>query len=77
VIALKYIVGKGGDITGELKGETILQAIIFWFNAFLSFLISWNHRMFEVMRNLWSSSCPTPLFKQDHLEQVAQDQAPL
>lgn len=52
----------------ELKGKTILQAIIFWFYTFIIFLISRNHRMTEVIRNLWKSSCPTPLFEQGHLE---------
>jgi len=31
------------------------------------------HRMAEVGRDLWRSSGPSPLLKQDHLEQVAQD----
>jgi len=35
-------------------------------------LLSQNHRMVGVGRDLWGSS-PTPLLKQGHLEQVAQD----
>ena len=34
---------------------------------------SQNHRMVEVGRDLWISSSPNPLLKQDHLEHVAQD----
>ena len=34
---------------------------------------SQNHRMVEVERNLWRSSCATPLPKQDHQEQVVHD----
>ena len=32
-----------------------------------------NHRMVGVGRNLWRSSSPTSLLKQDHLEQAALD----
>ena len=32
-----------------------------------------NHRMFEVGRDLCGSSSPTPLPKQGHLQQAAQD----
>jgi len=32
-----------------------------------------NHRMFGVGRDLCGSSSPTPLLKQGHLEQAAQD----
>ena len=35
--------------------------------------ISQNHRMFRVERDLCGSSSPTPLPKQDHLQQAAQD----
>ena len=34
---------------------------------------SQNQRMFGVGRELWGSSCPTPLAKQGHPEQAAQD----
>jgi len=34
---------------------------------------SQNHRMFEVGRDFCGSSSPTPLLKQGHLEQAAQD----
>jgi len=34
---------------------------------------SQNHRMFGVGSDLWGSSSPTPLPKQGHLEQAAQD----
>ena len=34
---------------------------------------SQNHRMLEVVRDLWGSSSPTPLPKQGHLQQAAQD----
>jgi len=34
---------------------------------------SQNHRMFRVGRDLWGSSSPTPLPKQGHLQQAAQD----
>ena len=34
---------------------------------------SQNHKMVEVGRHLWRSSCPTPLLKQGHLQAVAQD----
>ena len=37
------------------------------------FAWSQNHRMAGVGRDLWRSPSPTPLSKQDHLEQVAQD----
>ena len=37
------------------------------------FTESQYHRMFEFGRDLWRSSGPIPLFKQDHLELVAQD----
>ena len=36
-------------------------------------LISQNHRMFGVERDLCGSSSPTPLPKQGHLQQAAQD----
>jgi len=35
--------------------------------------ISQNHRMVGVGRDLWGSSSPTPLLKQGHLQQAAQD----
>jgi len=34
---------------------------------------SQNHRMFRIGRDLWGSSIPTPLPKQGHLQQAAQD----
>ena len=34
---------------------------------------SQNHRMFGVGRDLWRSPSPTPLPKQSHLQQAAQD----
>ena len=37
------------------------------------FSVSQNHRRVEVGRDIWKSSGPTPLLKQDHLEPVAQD----
>jgi len=33
--------------------------------------------MTEVGRDLWRSSCPTPLLKQKHLQQIAQDDVQL
>ena len=38
-------------------------------------LISQNHRMVEVGRDIWMSSSPTLLLKQGHLGQVTQDHA--
>ena len=35
--------------------------------------MSQNHRMVGIGRDLWGSSCPTPLPKQGHLQQAAQD----
>ena len=35
--------------------------------------MSQNHRMVGVGRDLWRSSCPTPLLEQGHLEQGAQE----
>jgi len=35
--------------------------------------VSQNHRMVGVGRDLWGSSSPTPLPKQGHLQQAAQD----
>ena len=32
-----------------------------------------NHRLVEVGQDLWTSSGPTPLLRQGHLEPVAQD----
>ena len=40
---------------------------------FLQLAKSQNHRMVEVARGLCGSSSPTPLPKQGHLEQIAQD----
>lgn len=37
--------------------------------------VNQSHRMAEVGRNLWGSSCPTVLLQQGHLESVVQDQA--
>lgn len=31
-----------------------------------------NHRMIKAGRDLWRSSGPTPLLKQEHLEQIAE-----
>ena len=42
-------------------------------NLSLSFTESQNHRMFGVGRDLCGSSSPTPLPKQGHLQQAAQD----
>jgi len=36
-------------------------------------LRSQNHRTVEIGRDLWGSSSPTPLPKQGHLQQTAQD----
>jgi len=41
------------------------------FLVFLQFLQ--NHRMVGVARDLWGPSSPTPLPKQDHVEQAAHD----
>ncbi|GAB0189385.1 hypothetical protein GRJ2_001403800 [Grus japonensis] len=38
----------------------------------LGVLVEENHRMVGVGRDVWRSSSPTPLLKQDHLEHVAQ-----
>jgi len=53
--------------TGRERARVLQQLI----KERISF--SQNHRMFWVGRDLWGSSSPTPLPKQDHLEQVAQD----
>lgn len=45
-----------------------------WFFLLVSrFTESWNHRMVEFRRELWRPSDLTPLLKQEHLEQAAQD----
>jgi len=36
-------------------------------------IIPQNHKMVAIARDLWGSSSPTPLPKQGHLEQSAQD----
>lgn len=46
-------------------------------NLKLGITESQNPRMVEVGRNLWRSTCPTLLLKQDHPEPVAQDHAQL
>jgi len=35
--------------------------------------VSQDHRMVEVRRDLWRSSCPSTLVKKGRLEQVSQD----
>jgi len=60
-------------------GEGLPLHYLFCFSLFslilliLHFTESQNHRMVGVGRNLWGSSTPNPLTKQDHLEQAAQD----
>jgi len=45
-------------------------------SCFLDFwhAASQNHRMVEVKRDLWMSSGPKPMLREDHLKRVAQDQ---
>jgi len=50
--------------------STLLQSLPV---SLCQYQLSQNNRKAVVGRDLWRSSCPTPLLKQDHLEWLAQD----
>lgn len=60
---MKRILGK--------KNETYFQSI--FLNGQIQFKYRMNHRVVGVRQDLWSLSSPTPLLKQNQLEQIAQN----
>jgi len=62
---LRAVFGKTGHCPGGVvRCAAVLQPLI---------TESQNHRIFGVGRDLCRSSSPTPLLKQGHLQQAAQD----